>query len=235
LRPALALAACQALGGPAARALPPAAAVELLHTYSLVHDDLPCMDDDSTRRGRPTVHVAYGEAVALLAGDALQALAFEVLARSAESAGPACASAALLELAATAGSRQLVGGQADDLAFRPGGSDDAARVESVHLRKSAALIATAIGLGGRYAGAAPEWLDRLRKFGEQLGVAFQIADDLLDREDEEPCSLVRVLGVAEARSRADALLGSALAQIAELGPEADPLRDVACFAVRRNR
>ena len=235
LRPALAFAACEAAGAPAERALPAAAAVELLHTYSLVHDDLPCMDDDDERRGRPTVHVAFGEATAVLAGDALQALAFEVLAREGEGVPAETRAAAVLELARTAGSRALVGGQADDLAFTPGGPDEAGRVESVHARKSAALIASAIVLGARFGGADAGLLGRLAKLGEELGIAFQIADDLLDRDDGEPCSSVRVLGVDGAKERAEALLASALGRIDDLGPAADPLRALACYAVRRDR
>src|SRR5262245_59190285 len=143
LRPAFALAACEAVGSPPERALPIAAAVELVHTYSLVHDDLPCMDDDDLRRGRPTVHVAFGEAVAVLAGDALQAQAFELLARA--GAVPIEARlAALAELARAAGSRALVGGQAEDLAFATsaGGTSAIAsaglvQIERIHERKTA--------------------------------------------------------------------------------------------------
>jgi geranylgeranyl diphosphate synthase type II len=236
LRPALALAACEACGRPAERALPVAAAVELIHTYSLVHDDLPCMDDDSERRGRPTVHVAYGEAVAVLAGDALQALAFEVLARGGRDHPAQEALEVVSDLAAVAGSRHLVGGQVDDLAFAADAVEDpAGRVESVHRRKSAALIAASIVNGARFGGAGPERLACLQKFGEEVGTAFQIADDLLDRDGHEPCSLVPVLGVAGAEARAEALLESALARIRDLDDRAGPLRDLAVAAVRRNR
>ena len=194
LRPAFACAACEAVGGDPKRALPAAAAVELIHTYSLVHDDLPCMDDDVERRGQPTVHVAYDEATALLAGDALQALAFEVLAREAANTGAASALKALEDIARAASSRALVGGQVDDLAFEPGGAGEAGRVESVHRRKSAALIAAAITAGARLGGAGDAVVDRLAKFGEETGVAFQIADDVFDQDDGEPCSLVQGSG-----------------------------------------
>ena len=227
LRPGFCFAGCEAVGAPPERALAAAAAVELVHTYSLVHDDLPCMDDDATRRGRPTVHVAYGEAVAVLAGDALLALAFEVLARAGDAQ-------AVAELAQASGSRALVGGQAQDLAFPADGVADAAAVEAVHRRKSASLIAAAVGLGARAGGADARLQERLRVFGCEVGLAFQIADDLLDADRDEACSLVRALGGPAARARAEALLDGALARIAELGACAEPLRQLARFAVRRD-
>jgi len=228
LRPGLCFAACEAVGGAPAAALPAAAAVELVHTYSLVHDDLPCMDDDVERRGRPTVHVSYGEAVAVLAGDALLALAFEVLARAGDAR-------VVAELARAAGSRELVGGQALDLAFSADSPADAAAVEAVHRKKSAALIAASIGLGARLGGADAALHARLVAFGLELGLAFQIADDLLDADDDGACSLVRALGGPVARARADALLTGALARVADLGARAEPLRELARYAVRRDR
>lgn len=232
LRPALVFAGCEASGSPAEVALPAAAAVELVHTYSLIHDDLPCMDDDDERRGRPTVHVSFGEAVAVLAGDALQALAFEVLASAPSDADPERRLAVQSVVANAAGSRQLVGGQADDLAFRTG---DAAAIESIHRRKSAALIAASVWSGARLGGADPSLLERLRSFAEGVGVAFQIADDLLDQEAEEPCSLLRVLGPEQARARAEELLDGALSLVEDLGERGEPLRELARYAVRRNR
>jgi len=235
LRPALAFAAAEAVGAPPEQALALAAAVELVHTYSLVHDDLPCMDDDDERRGRPTVHVAYGEAVAVLAGDALLALAFEVLAtQGVRDACPERALGALRDLAEAAGARALVGGQVDDLELSEVPAD-AARIESVHRRKSAALIAASVVGGARQAGADAARLARLRRFGEDVGVAFQIADDVLDKDEDSACSLVRVLGEDGARARAEALLQAALAQLDDLGEKAEPLRELARFAVRRDR
>ena len=232
LRPALAFAGCEAAGAPAEMALPAAAAVELVHIYSLIHDDLPCMDDDDERRGRPTVHVAFGEAVAVLAGDALLAQAFEVLAAGAGDAEPRLE--ALRDLSRAADSRNLVGGQADDLTFRASDGDGAA-IESIHRRKTAALITASVLTGARLGGADTSLLERLRSFGEEVGVAFQIADDLLDREDGELCSLVRVLGLEGARARAEELLEGALCRIEDLGERGEPLRQLARFAVRRNR
>jgi len=234
LRPAFAMAAAEAIGAPAEVALPAAVAVELVHTYSLIHDDLPCMDDDALRRGKPTVHVAYDEAVAVLAGDALLAAAFEVLAGAAKQAGAERAALAVGDVARAAGSRALVGGQVDDLS--PTAQHDSAEgVESVHRRKSAALIAASIVAGARLGGADDALLERLERFGLEVGVAFQIADDVLDEDEEDACSLVRVLGRGGARARAEQLLEGALNQIAELGERAEPLRELARHAVRRDQ
>ncbi len=238
LRPLLCLAAAADLGG-SRRAVHAACAVELVHCYSLVHDDLPCMDDDAERRGLPSVHAKYGEAVAVLAGDALQALAFEALAQAGAENESAQSHAerlpALRELANAAGPRALVGGQYDDLYFEAGGADEATRTESVHRRKSAALVAASITLGARLAGAAKELLQPLAGFGEEVGIAFQVADDLLDGQHAgfEASSMVRVLGAKAARARAEALLESALARLSALGPEADTLRALGVYAVRR--
>jgi geranylgeranyl pyrophosphate synthase len=233
LRPALALAAAEAVGGPCARALPAAAAVELIHSYSLVHDDLPCMDDDDERRGRSSVHRAFGEATAVLAGDALQAAAFEALCGAAGDAGAERRLAALRDLAQAVGSRHLVGGQVDDLAFAPSDAQ-AERVESVHARKSAALIAVSVVAGARLAGADEATLASLRRFGESVGVAFQIADDLVDEGEQDACSMVRALGAGAARARGEELLEVALAEIEDMGERAEPLRALARYAVRRS-
>ena len=232
LRPALALAAAEAVGAPPERALPVAVAVELVHTYSLIHDDLPCMDDDSLRRGIPTVHVAFGEATAVLAGDALLAAAFFAL-TAAEHDHPAPQLlAAARDLAEAAGSLRLVGGQLDDLRFQPR-ERDASRIESVHARKSAALIAAAIVGGARLGGGSATELAGLRRFGEAVGLGFQIADDLLDAPRAEACSLVRSIGAPAARARAEALLAEALRELEGFGERAEPLREIARHAVRR--
>jgi geranylgeranyl diphosphate synthase type II len=232
LRPALALAAAEAVGAPPECALPAAVAVELVHTYSLIHDDLPCMDDDAERRGRPSVHVAFDEATAVLAGDALLTAAFEVLVDGAESDSAERRLAAARDLALAAGSRGLVGGQIDDLRFDPADCDPA-HIESVHARKSAALIAASIAGGAHLGGADAATIERLRRCGEAVGVAFQIADDVLDEGEEDLCSSVRALGVDASRERAEALLAEALAELSEFGEQAEPLRGLVCFAVRR--
>lgn len=173
LRPLICLAACEACGAPPRQALAAACALECLHTYSLIHDDLPCMDDDDWRRGRPTCHVVFGEAMAVLAGDALQALAFELLAaepRAGELVG---------ELARAAGSRFLCGGQAADLEAE-GKKPTSALVRFIHEGKTAAMLAASAVMGGICAGATQQKIDALRRFGRHLGLAFQIIDDILD-------------------------------------------------------
>jgi len=236
LRPALAFAAAEAVGGVPEDALPAAVAVELIHTYSMIHDDLPCMDDDVLRRGRPTVHVAFGESTAVLAGDALQAAAFEALATAALER-PRETALAVRDLASAAGARELVGGQVDDLAFDPSDVAEVTpeRIESIHARKSAALIAVSVITGARMAGADEAQLAELKRFGLEVGVAFQIADDLLDRDEDDLCSLARALGPEAARERAEQLLATALRRVDDLGERAEPLRELARFAVRRNR
>ena len=179
LRPALCIAACEACGGTALQALDAACALELLHTYTLIHDDLPAMDDDTLRRGRPTCHIAFDEATAILAGDALLTLAFEVLAKNPQSGAPLA-----LELARAAGSRGVIAGQAEDLAAE-GKAPNADLVEYIHLNKTAALIRAACVMGGLCAGADPQALKKLAAYGESTGLAFQLIDDLLDESATE--------------------------------------------------
>jgi geranylgeranyl diphosphate synthase type II len=174
LRPALCIAACEACGGTAEKAVSAACALELLHTYTLIHDDLPAMDDDTLRRGRPTCHIAFDEATAILAGDALLTLAFEVLAEV-----PGIGSALALELARAAGSRGVIGGQAEDIDAE-GKTPDATLVDYIHRNKTAALIRAACVMGGLCAGAGAQTLEKLSAYGENTGLAFQIIDDLLD-------------------------------------------------------
>lgn len=173
LRPALCIAACEACGGTAEQAIPAACALELLHTYTLIHDDLPAMDDDTLRRGRPTCHIQFDEATAILAGDALLTLAFEVLAVQPQSGK------LVLELARAAGSRGVIGGQAEDIDAE-GKAPDAVLVEYIHRHKTAALIRAACVMGGLCAGADYETLGKLARYGENTGLAFQIIDDFLD-------------------------------------------------------
>ncbi len=247
LRPIFALAAAEAVGGPAEAALPIAVAVELVHTYSLIHDDLPCMDDDATRRGRPTVHVAYDEATAVLAGDALLTEAFAVLAEPRSGASEA-GMFAVRCLARAAGAAGLVGGQADDLRFSssegaaalpaaaaPLEGIDFGRLASIHARKTAALFQAAIVGGAALAGATEEERELLNTFGKDVGMAFQIADDLLDSDSEEAASILRIRGLDDAKRGAEGLLEHALLGIEGLCERAEPLRELARFALRRNR
>jgi geranylgeranyl pyrophosphate synthase len=230
LRPALALAAAEAVGADPSAALPAAVAVELVHVYSLVHDDLPCMDDDVERRGRPTVHVAFDEATAVLAGDALLTAAFEALTAIAAPADAAARALAVRDLARAAGAAGLVGGQVDDLSSADG---SAAAIESVHARKTAALIAAAIATGARLAGASEAQIASLHAAGVAAGIAFQITDDLLDADEDEGTSLGARDRRAGGRERAQALLDDALARIAEFGAGAEPLRALLRFVVSR--
>ncbi len=179
LRPLLVLAATRACGGSIEQTLPVACAVELIHSYSLVHDDLPAMDDDDLRRGRPTCHIEFDEATAILVGDALIPLAFESISRSSLPADRIVA--CVRDLAIAAGAHKLVGGQADDLAAESTNVDRSVKhLESIHMRKTAALIAVSLKLGG-IASAAPEsHCHALEEYGVRLGLAFQITDDLLD-------------------------------------------------------
>ena len=233
LRPALAFAAAEAVGAVPERALPAAAAVELVHTYSLVHDDLPCMDDDDVRRGRPSVHVAFGEANAVLAGDALLAAAFECLARDEGGSDADQRLLAARDLSVAAGSLGLVGGQVDDLVF-DSAETEPARIESVHARKSAALIAASITCGARLGGADESRIGRMGRCGELAGVAFQIADDVLDAGEDDPCSLVHAIGVAASTRRGEQLLAESLELLEDFGEPAEALRGLLRYALRRS-
>lgn len=245
LRPRLVLFAAQACGGSFDAALPAACAVEMVHTYSLVHDDLPAMDDDDLRRGRATCHRAFGEDVAILVGDALLARAFEILAADVKPADRAARSCAVLGQAA--GATALVGGQAADLAG-DAGKDGVAALEAIHRRKTGALITASLQLGGITAGAMDEQLAVLEAFGRGLGLAFQITDDLLDvsgqqavvgkRVDKDAArgkvTYPQLLGVEASRMRAAELIDEACLAIETLGPAAQPLHDLARFVLERN-
>jgi geranylgeranyl pyrophosphate synthase len=244
LRPALVLGACRTLGADEARCAPALAAVELLHTYTLVHDDLPAMDDDDLRRGRPTCHKAFDEATAILAGDALQTLAFEVVAE--------LGAEAVIVLARAAGSRGVIGGQQDDLDAE-GAPIDAgpacrARLERIHRGKTAALIRASCELGAIAGGAAPEARAALAGFGEAIGLAFQVADDILDATASSQklgktagkdaaqgkLTYVAVYGLDAARREAERLERDALAALAGFGAHAADLTALARFVVRRD-
>jgi geranylgeranyl diphosphate synthase type II len=235
MRPLLALAAGEAVAGPDAstrqRALSAAVAVELIHTYSLVHDDLPCMDDDDERRGHPTVHMRFGEGNALLVGDALLTEAFAVLARDAGL--PAELRVRLVsELAGAAGYLGMIGGQARDVGIG-GPVTDAADLERLHRGKTGRLIRAAVRMGAIACGADEATLAALTSYAEAVGLAFQLADDLLDyHEDEAAPSFPRLLGLEQTRARC-----AELAEVAERAldplPHAEPLRALARFTIER--
>lgn len=217
LRPAIAIAAAEACGSTRHAALPVAAAIEMLHAYTLVHDDLPAMDNDSERRGRPTVHIAFGEAIAILAGDGLLTAAFGALSEL----GPRSADA-VRALALRAGARELLRGQAIDIASPP---QSFAAVEKMHAAKTGALFAAAAELGGIASGATPEICASLGRYGLAIGIAFQHADD---RDDAE-----LVAHAATAATRMAELCTAARAEIAPLGRAGARLDAIAAWITSR--
>jgi geranylgeranyl pyrophosphate synthase len=247
IRPLLTCATAECLGGDPRDALAGACAVEFIHAYSLIHDDLPAMDDDDLRRGRPTVHRAFGEAIAILAGDALQALAFETLTR--DSAVPAAIRLTMVEsLARAAGWAGMVGGQTSDIdaASRPVSIE---ALEAMHRAKTGALICAAIDLGALAARASASTRGQLEAFGRAIGLAFQVVDDLLDvtgttaqlgkrvHADEAAgkSTFPGLLGVAATRTRAAALHEEAIAALRRAGIAAGPLHAIAQRVVERTR
>ena len=253
LRPLLVLMAAKACGGNISDAMPAACAVEMVHCYSLVHDDLPAMDDDDLRRGRPTNHKVFGEAIAILAGDALLTRAFEIMARDLHP--PEVAAACCAELGRAAGAAELVGGQVDDILGERGqraAATPAAMLEvleSIHRRKTGSIFLVSLRLGGLSAGADEWQLKLLEEYGQRLGLAFQIADDLLDVQGEEEAVGKRVgkdadrgkltfpglLGIDESARRAQRLVAEACELLEPLGPPAEPLATLARFVVERDR
>jgi geranylgeranyl diphosphate synthase, type II len=246
LRPLLTLLACEAAGGPIEAAMPAACAIEMVHTYSLIHDDLPAMDDDDLRRGIPTCHVKFGEARAILAGDALLTLAFEIIARDVNP--PATAAACCVDLANAAGAVGMVGGQEADLAAEDTGVANVEELEAIHRRKTGRLLCAALTMGGRIGGADAEALAHLERYGTNVGLAFQIVDDLLDivgeqskmgkgvRKDATHGKLTypSLLGVEESRERARALVAQACCSVAAFGERRRHLEALARFVVERD-
>jgi geranylgeranyl diphosphate synthase type II len=248
LRPVMVLGAAEAVGGELEDALPAAAAFEMMHTYSLIHDDLPSMDDDTLRRGRPTSHVVFGEAIAILAGDALQTHAFAVLSDPL----PPCRVAperrlrAVAELAHAAGAAGMVGGQVFDLESE-GKPVNAATLEQIHRRKTGALIRTAARVGAIVSGASEEAIEQLTRYGEEAGLAFQIVDDILDAEGSDltlgksagkdarsgKATYPLVHGIEEARRKAQELVASALRRLEPFGAAGRPLALLAEHMIRR--
>jgi geranylgeranyl diphosphate synthase, type II len=249
LRPALVVLAAEACGREAADPWPAACAVEMIHAYSLIHDDLPAMDDDDLRRGLPTCHKKFGEALAILAGDALQTTAFQVLA---EGYPAATAAACCKALARASGPAGMIGGQVDDMAAS-GRREAVEWLEQLHGRKTGALIRAALKLGAlaAYAPESPpsETLECLDGYGWRLGLAFQITDDLLDVAGSADQTGKRVgkdavrgkltypglLGVEESRRRAECLCREAREQLAPLGSAAAGLLALASFVLERDR
>lgn len=233
-RPILTMAAAEAVGGDAQRVLPTACAVELIHGFSLVHDDLPCMDDDDVRRGMPTLHKRFGEAVALLAGDALLIYAFRLMADNAGIPGvdPAACLQVIRELADAAGFPGMVGGQILDITITPDRINGES-VNGIHRAKTGALIRGSVRAGALLAGAPAEALQALTAYAENLGLTYQIVDDLLDADKDEPASFPAVYGVEESRRRVQSATEAARAALGPLGPAAEPLRALATFLQSR--
>ena len=263
LRPALVFMACEACGGQPEDALPAACAIELIHTYSLIHDDLPSMDDDALRRGRPTCHIQYGEANAILTGDALLTLAFEILAAELQPAE--IAAACCVELAAAAGPCGMVAGQVADLAAQSlheteyesaqsSSSSEAvdtvllSKLEDIHHRKTGRLLSAALIMGARIAQADQQRVESLKAYGKCVGLAFQIADDLLDTSgdvsktgkqvqkdlDHGKLTYPALLGIENSRRRAQELIEEACQQLAGLGEKAERLEALARFVIERD-
>lgn len=246
LRPMLVLMAAEACDGSIEGAMPAACAVEMIHAYSLIHDDLPAMDDDDLRRGLPTCHKQFDEATAILAGDGLLTLAFEVLATQLHPGDVAARCCAVL--ASAAGVVGMVGGQADDMAGGLEG-DDLERIESIHARKTGALINASLELGAVCAGAESNRIDALDAYGRRLGLAFQITDDLLDVRGDSSAVGKRVgkdaeqgkatypalLGVEASIRRAEQLIEEACDALRPLGAKGTGLEAVARYVLERNR
>jgi geranylgeranyl diphosphate synthase type II len=246
LRPALTLAAAEACGGDVQTALPAACAVECIHTYSLIHDDLPCMDDDDLRRGRPTSHKVFGEGIAVLTGDGLLTIAFEILAQAVET--PRYKMAALIrELAEASGSRWLIGGQVADLEGE-GKKVNGNELKYIHRCKTAALLTASIRLGAMSANVSAARLKNLTDFGQSLGLAFQVIDDILDVTQTTEklgktagkdvaatkATYPAIFGLERSREEAHRLTASAHAALKPFGKNGATLRAFADYLLSRD-
>jgi geranylgeranyl diphosphate synthase type II len=245
LRPILCLAAAEACGGRSETALPLACALECIHTYSLIHDDLPSMDNDDFRRGRPTCHKVFGEGIAVLAGDALLTIAFEIAAQ-AETRPRYDLRAILREIAIAAGSRKLIAGQVADLEAE-GKTITRSQLRYIHENKTAALLTTSVRLGAMSANATPAQLTAISDFGRSLGLAFQVIDDILDVTQTSEklgksagkdlaahkATYPAVLGLGKSRAEAARLTRRAHQSLKSLGKKADTLHALANYLLER--
>jgi geranylgeranyl diphosphate synthase type II len=247
IRPNLCIAAAETVGGAAAQALAPACALEMIHTYSLIHDDLPAMDDDDLRRGRPTCHKAFDEATAILAGDALLTLAFEVLAGM-EAGSPHVRLEVTRRIAAAAGFRGMVLGQMLDIGSE-GRRLGVEELEYLHGRKTGEMIRSALAAGALIAGGSTDQLRRIEDYGRAVGLAFQVVDDILNVEGDPAVmgkaagtdklrrknSYPELLGLAKSKEFAQNLTLEALDALADFGARAEPLRAIAAYIVERKK
>jgi len=248
LRPLLVFAGAEAVGGNVEWVIPLACAVECIHTFSLIHDDLPAIDDDDLRRGSPTSHVVYGEAMAILAGDALLALAFDLIAECRVHAPAGRVLDAVAMVARASGTRGMVGGQVSDIESEGLSGLDIATVASIHERKTGALLLASLLSGARLCGATPTQEHALYTYGTQTGLAFQITDDILDLEGDaeklgkplgsdlkqDKATYPKILGIDASRALARRASDTALSALSDFGPEADPLRALAHYIVERD-
>jgi geranylgeranyl diphosphate synthase type II len=245
MRPVLTLAATEACGAKPERALPAACAVECIHTYSLIHDDLPCMDDDDLRRGRPTNHKVFGEGVAVLAGDGLLTIAFEIIAQSAPATRYPIA-AFVKELAHASGSQWLIGGQVADLEGE-GRKLSGTELRYIHRCKTAALLTASLRLGAMSANATPAQLKAITAFGQNLGLAFQVIDDILDVTQTTEklgktagkdikaikATFPAIYGLDKSRAEARKLTSAALTALKPFATKATRLREIADYLLAR--
>jgi geranylgeranyl diphosphate synthase, type II len=246
IRPILALASAQAVGGEVNKLLPFACALECIHTYSLIHDDLPAMDDDDLRRGRPTCHKQYDEATAILAGDGLLTLAFELAARPIADVPAADSLAMVVQLAQDAGIHGMVGGQMMDMQAEKR-NVELAELQYIHIHKTGALIRSSCLAGARLGGGSENQVKKLNRYGEAIGLAFQIADDILDivgdskllgkstGQDQQHAKATypALMGLAQAREEAENLIGEALRSLEDFSEDAAPLRALARYIMDR--
>lgn len=247
LRPILVLASAEAVGGKPETVMPTACALECIHVFSLIHDDLPCMDDDDYRRGRLTNHKVFGEAMAMLAGDALQALAFELIADNAAAVAPDRVVAVIKRIANAAGTWGMVGGQVVDIESE-GKEISAETLEYIHAHKTGALLTASVLAGAILCGADSAQQQALERYGRSIGLAFQIADDILDivgdqekigkpvgsDEGKDKATYPKLYGLEESRRRAHAEVASAVASLEGFGEAAEPLRAIARYIVERD-
>jgi len=264
LRPILVMAAAEAAGGGAAHVLNVACALELIHTYSLIHDDLPAMDNDDFRRGKPTSHLVYGEAIAILAGDALLTLAFELMTKSVPGADSGVVLRVIAEIAGAAGTQGMIGGQVVDilladyklkeclapklLSYDAGKDIEIDTLEYMHTHKTGALYRVAVRSGAMLAGAGEEKLKALTTYAECLGLAFQIKDDILDVEGDEEklgkpvgsdkknkkATYLTLFGMEKAKRKASQAVAAALQALENFDSRADFLRELAVFVINRD-
>ncbi|MEJ2282482.1 MAG: polyprenyl synthetase family protein [Desulfobacterales bacterium] len=250
IRPVLCLAACEAVGGAPQHALTAACALEMIHTYSLIHDDLPAMDDDELRRGKPTCHIAFDEATAILAGDALLTLAFEVLSAIHLTDGHHAARClkVIHIISEAAGYQGMIQGQMLDIASE-GRKLSAEELETMHRLKTGALIETSIACGALLGGADQQQKELLGAYGSKIGLAFQVADDILNVEGNpqlmgkatgtdqlrEKTTYPSMLGIEAARNFSKKLVREALQALETFGKQADPLRAIATYIIERKR